>query len=172
MEVSILLLKRHLVKELSEVEKAWIGALVAGEGSVGYMRGRDYLCGGRKNPTLGPGRLWYPRIRIEMYDEEMIRCAGEILFCKASHTTRGSWLVVRMGEPAIRYLLQMRKYMPGTRGAESDFIIASGSPVLRPVVDRYIRIFRRLLPEAPFSLLERANRTEEVNLAERRKVHV
>ncbi|MCS4539382.1 MAG: hypothetical protein HYU03_01655 [Thaumarchaeota archaeon] len=43
--------------------------MVVGEGAIGYVRGRVYVSGGRKNPVLAPGNKWYPRLRIEMMDK-------------------------------------------------------------------------------------------------------
>ncbi|MGA2199860.1 MAG: hypothetical protein ABSG45_07975 [Nitrososphaerales archaeon] len=141
--LEIEVLAKRGVKDLSQWERAWIGALVAGEGTIGYNRGRVYPSGGREHPLLGPGNHWYPRLRKEMYDGGMIKLAGVILREEPMRTPRGSWLVVREGQPVIDYLRLMREFMPGIRGTESDFVISKGSPVGREIVDEYIRLFGR-----------------------------
>ncbi|MBI3022934.1 MAG: hypothetical protein HYY68_04305 [Thaumarchaeota archaeon] len=116
--------------------------MVVGEGAIGYVRGRVYVSGGRKHPVLGPGNKWYPRLRIEMMDKSTIERAAHLFGERMYQTKKKSWLTVRMGKPMIAYLEMIRKHLPGTKGLQTDYVIANGSPVSREIVDNFIRSFR------------------------------
>ncbi len=77
-----------------------------------------------------------------MVDKAVISKSAFLLGENPYQTRKDTWLAARIGKPAITYLMMIRSYLEGTKGAEADYVIAHGSPVPREIVDRYISRFR------------------------------
>ena len=108
---------------MEEIDAAWLGALVGGEGYLWYRRVKSKVTTKKKTYVY---YYWSLYLEIEMGEEEWVKRAAELFGTSYRKKPDGYWETIATGSRAFKIVARIEPYLLGFKARAAQIIARSG----------------------------------------------